>query len=359
VPTATPAPSVVPSATASVEPSASVDSGATTEEALLASLLQAADLPADATGGEPRSQAANLTSAEFKQHNGLRQASASWGGGPLTTLFDIRFQFATAADAAAFLDADEVGLSEQGSGLEPFTVSVGNADDVRAYRGTISLLGVTTANYNFLLRVGNFVAKVYLAGGKDLTEDAAETIAMAAAARMQSVVQGVVPPPSASPTEVPSASPSASTAFNDDELAILQHVPEGVQPGCRSTDTIYGSEIDSVSCSNEGQPAIDYTSFLLAEDMDSEFTADAKAADTPATAKGSCSKADYEGTYTIDGKDAGQLRCMIVTGTQTGTKYRVIEWTNDSLLILSYLSSSTMSWDDLIAFWQSSAGPIQ
>jgi hypothetical protein len=340
-----------------------VDSNATTEEALLASLLQAADLPVDATGGEPRIQAPSLTSAEFKQHNGLRQASASWSTDAISSLFDIRFQFATAEDAAAFLDADEAGLSERGSGLDPFTPSVRNADDVRAYRGRISLLGITTESFNFLLRVGNFVAKVYIAGREGLTEDEAETIAIAAAARMQSVVQGAVPPPSVAPSEEPSVAPteepSPSTAFTDEELDILDHVPEGVQPGCHSTDTIYGSEIDSISCSSEGQPAIDYTSFLLAEDMDGEFKADAKVADTPTTSKGTCSKGTYEGTYTIDGKDAGSIRCMVVTGSQTGTKYRVIEWTNDSLVILTYMSSSTMSWDDLIAFWQSSAGPVE
>jgi hypothetical protein len=342
-----------------------VDSGATTEEALLASLLQAADLPVDATGGQPRIQAPTLTSAEFKQHNGLRQASASWSSDAISSLFDIRFQFATAEDAAAFLDADEAGLSERGSGLDPFQPTVNNADDVRAYRGTISLLGITTESFNFLLRVGNFVAKVYIAGKEDLTEDAAETIAIAAAARMQSVIQGAVPPPSTAPSEAPSEapsdepSPSGATDFNDDELAILEHVPEGVAPGCRSADTIYGSEVDSISCASEDQPAIDYTSFAAADDMDGEFKSDAKAADTPTTSKGQCAKGTYEGTYTIDGKDAGSIRCMVVTGTQTGTKYRVIEWTNDSLLILSYMSSSTMSWDDLIAFWQSSAGPVQ
>jgi hypothetical protein len=357
------APTTAPSGSGGVDP--------TSEDALNSSFLQADDLPSEASGGQPKLTAPDLTSPEFKASKGIRQASATWSGKTFSSLFDIRFQFPTPDAAGAFLDAAEPDLSESTSGLKKFDATVRNADDVRAYQGTISLLGVTTKNFNFLLRVGNFVGKVFIAGPEEMSADDAAGLASAAAARMTLAVTGVSPEPSVVPTESPSVepsesasiepseSPTPSASFNTSELKLLQHVPDAVQGGCSSVDKIYATEVDSVRCVNDGQPSIDYSIFSHLTELKAEFKNDASLTDTKTTADGECDKANYEDTYTIAGADAGTIRCMIVTGTQTGTKYKIIEWTNEKLLILSYMYSSTMEWADLISFWESSAGPNQ
>ena len=145
--------------------------------------------------------------------------------------------------------------------------------------------------------------------------------------------------------------------FNRNETAILAHVPTVVQSGCDSTQTIYATELDSVHCVNAGQPDVDYSSFKTVADMNDAFAEDKSIADTTPTSKGTCSTGNYEATYTIGDKDAGKIRCMVVTGTKTGAKYKVIEWTHEPLVILSYMSSSKLSWPEMITFWQSQAGP--
>jgi len=168
-----------------------------------------------------------------------------------------------------------------------------------------------------------------------------------------------VPSPSPSPTVAPTQPSETIVAFTEDELAILNRVPAAVRAGCQAVDVIYTGEIDSIHCSAVGQPDVDYSKFPGLAEMGAAFDEDRDIAVTPPTAQGTCAQGNYESSYSVTDSVAGQIRCMTVTGSKTGTVYRVIEWTNEPLLILSYLSSATLSWDEIILFWQSQAGPTE
>ena len=76
---------------------------------------------------------------------------------------------------------------------------------------------------------------------------------------------------------------------------------------------------------------------------------------SPPVPNGTCAEATYQSTYQLRGTLAGRIQCTLRTAN--GKTYRVIEWTRDTFRILAYLSSSTVAWDDMIAFWKTRAGP--
>jgi hypothetical protein len=317
------------------------------EAALVASLLQPPDVPSDLVPeGIEVHPASELPG--WVEHAGLRMVSRNWGGrGPISSLFDFRFQFPTAQAAQGFLEQAYTSLSEEGAGLQ-LVEGEPLGDDSYRYEGTISFGGIQTNNYNYLVRVQNIVAKVFLGGGAELDGLTADAIAKRIPDRLRTALKGGIAP---SPT-VTGTFPSAA------EAAVLRHVPENLRGGCESVEEIYPTEIESVRCEPFNGPVIDYTGFGNALDMSQAYQGDVDSADPPPSDKGQCALGNYEFTYTVNGEPAGRILCTTYVSARTGETFRVIEWTNDELDVLAYASSPTMTWGQMVEFWRGSAGPV-
>ena len=94
------------------------------------------------------------------------------------------------------------------------------------------------------------------------------------------------------------------------------------------------------------------------DDLRAAYQRDLSRSQTKPVPGGSCAKANYENTYSIAGKAGGRVQCREHTSTSTGIRYRDIEWTNDELLVVGFVSNSVKTWDELIAFWSKDAGPF-
>jgi len=317
------------------------------EAAAIASLLQPADLPSELTPDEIRVRA-DSDMPGWSAHAGLRVVNRNWGGrGAISSLFDSRYQFRTAMAAQAFLDDAHAALSEEGAGLQS-VVGEPLGDRSFRYAGTISFGGIQTNNYNYLVRVQNIVAKVFLGGGSDLDLATADEIAAQIPERMRTALKGGIAP-----------SPSASTGFpSDTEAAILAHIPQNLHAGCEGVEEIYPIEVDSVRCRPFNGPTIDYSAFGNVLDMTEAYQGDVDSADPAPSQNGQCALGNYEWTYTVDGRPTGRILCTSYVSARTRQTYRVIEWTNDDLQILAYASSSTLSWGQMVEFWRGSAGPV-
>lgn len=317
------------------------------EAAVLASLLQPVDVPRDlvpeAIEVEPSTEAPG-----WVEHAGLRVVTRNWGGrGAISSLFDFRYQFPTALAAQGFLDEAHAALSEEGAGLEDVQgETLGDAS--YRYAGTISFGGIQTNNYNYLVRVQNIVAKVFIGGGSELDLPTADAIAARIPARLRTALKGGIAP-----------SPTSDGSFPSDlEAAILRHIPEGLRPSCDAVEEIYPTELDSVRCTPSSGPKIDYTAFSNSLDMRQAYEGDLESADPVPTGSGQCALGNYESTYTVNGEPAGRILCTSYVSARTGETHRVIEWTNEEFNILAYASSATLSWGDLVEFWRASAGPV-
>jgi hypothetical protein len=347
---AAPSPSVAPSGpavTASPGPAAPVVVDPWSESALVASLLQSPDVPTDLVP-EPVEIRPTSEVPGWVEHAGLRVVSRNWGGrGALSSLFDFRFQFPTAQAAQGFLEQAHTSLSEEGAGLQLVEGdTLGDAS--YRYAGTISFGGIQTNNYNYLVRVQNIVAKVFLGGGAELDGVTADAIAKRIPDRLRTALKGGIAP---SPT-VSGSFPSAA------EAAVLRHVPENLRGGCESVDEIYPTEIESVRCEPFNGPTIDYTAFGNGLDMSQAYQGDVDSADPVPTENGQCALGNYEYTYTVNGQPSGRILCTTYVSARTGETFRVIEWTNDELEVLAYASSPTMTWGQMVEFWRGSAGPV-
>jgi hypothetical protein len=112
-----------------------------------------------------------------------------------------------------------------------------------------------------------------------------------------------------------------------------------------------------VSCGGDSVPFVDYTLFPTVEGLRAAYENDVTGSESTPTAGGTCAAANYEDTYTLAGAIAGRLQCTTRTSS-SGQHYKVIEWTHEGLDILSYISSETASWDEMINFWKTDAGPF-
>jgi hypothetical protein len=297
------------------------------EGALLASLLRAQDVPTDMTialGPETLTQSDTIG---YNENKGIRIARQQFDGSDtVTAAYDIRWQFPTKSTARAFLKADNDLSEVDSSGLVLRTNSPGFGDESLTYAGTVD--GKTV--FNYLIRVKNVLGKVYLEGTAGLDADTADDLADAAAFQMEQAIEGPYP-----------------TA---DETAVLNSVPPDIAGSCGRVFEIYLAESESIRCRPSGLPVTDYTLFPAQKQMDAAFDADLKDNGNPVKG-GSCSTGRYINGYAIAGVHAGRLMCV------TQDKTRVIEWTDEQLFILSYASSTTLSWDDLYAYWNNNAGP--
>lgn len=192
-PTATPVvatPTLVPDTPTPVPPtnpptSAPATAGAgTSEQALLASMLETSDVDPTATtsGVDVTTTADDLPG--FAASGGLRRAAQVFDTESFVTIYDFRYQFSSADDAAAFLETEADNLGEVDGGAESVEPPTVLGDDTRYYVGHISFI-IEQDSYNYLIRVNNVVAKVWVGGDPDVvSEDQAADIAQAAADKM-------------------------------------------------------------------------------------------------------------------------------------------------------------------------------
>jgi hypothetical protein len=367
-PSSTPSPSPTPSPTASPtpEPTAAIR---TDVEAAFGALLEQGQLPPGAEADDAK-LIEEYEFEPFNANNGIRVVSQTWSGGDaFSTLFQFVYQFPSEADAEAFLREGGQALSETEVGLEPGEAGFlfeSILDEVQFYQGEIEAFGITTRNYNYLMRVKNFVMKVFVAGS-DVEPSVAEEAAFFAAQNLNSVNvpldPNATPAPTAAPTDEPSA--TATTAAGDEypnseEAALLEHIPADTAATCERADPFYRLEIDSVACTPQEDLFVDYSSFASVDDVRTAFDSDFEKAEPTPTEDGECTEGNFLSSYTVgdDEDPAGQVMCTTVTAS-SGRVFKVIEWTNEPMGILGYLQSPTLSWEELIEFWSTKAGPIE
>ena len=166
--------------------------------------------------------------------------------------------------------------------------------------------------------------------------------------------------PTVAPTPVPTVAPSASDegSFpNEAESMLISYVSSDLQGSCVRERRIYATEIESVTCGPTDLP-FTYTSFGTTAAMRAAYNRDLSRARTPAVPGGTCSKANYEASYTVSSKPAGRIACRDRISTSSGLLFREMEWTNDQLLVLGFFSNRVHPWDELIDFWTNSGGPF-
>ncbi len=184
--TAAPAtPEATPEPTPELTPAASSGFDPTSEEALVSSMLDVVDVdPAAETSGVDVGTDADDLPA-FAEQGGLRRAAQTISVGTDYTVYDFRYQFPTADAAASFLEAEADSLGETdflGVESEP-PLQMG--DETRYYTSHLDILGVVQDTYNYLIRVENVVAKVWVGGDPEfITAAEADHIATTAWGRM-------------------------------------------------------------------------------------------------------------------------------------------------------------------------------
>ena len=139
----------------------------------------------------------------------------------------------------------------------------------------------------------------------------------------------------------------------------MSYVLSDYQDTCERYPPTYDTELASISC-GPADLLFQFTLFGTVADMGAAYNGDLSLGDFPPAADGSCEEANYEDTYTVDDIVAGRVNCRQHTSSSTGSLYHVIEWTNDELLVLGYISNRAdlRTWQDLIDFWAQEAGPF-
>jgi hypothetical protein len=334
------------------------DVDATAEETALASLLQAEDVAPATSDGPSVSAAEDLPG--YVENSGLREVRQTWfSEDPVRTVFDFRWQFQDAASAEAFLDAAEEALSETSSGARPAETSPvwERLEDTRHYRYQDTVLGTDTVGYNFLMRAGNLVGKVYVAGSAaTLEESDATAIYSAAAERMILALQGTDP----AATAAPATAAPASTVPGGDEAALgelLSHVPAAISGTCIATGVTDEAspapgELAEARCETSEGAAVTFLLYDTVEAMDAAYDTAFEYARIfgSFTTAGTCEGGGYEGTWNVGAVDAGRLLCHELRGDAS------IVWSHPATRILSIIRQSGA---DHAAAWQLwlAAGP--
>lgn len=170
-------------------------------------------------------------------------------------------------------------------------------------------------------------------------------------------------PPTPEPTSEPTSEPTpgATPEPTVDVTALLtSYVGADQQASCKAYHQVYDTELGSIECGPEDLP-FDLTLFSSAEDMNAAFDDDVLLADNPPVPDGSCQEANYLDEYFPEPNvAAGRVNCRSHISTSTGSPYNVIEWTNNDLLVIGYISNRAdlHTWDELMQFWRSEAGPF-
>jgi hypothetical protein len=129
----------------------------------------------------------------FAENGGLRRAAQSFDADDGMTVFDFRYQFPTAEDAAAFLEAEADSLGEVHLGAVQAEPLIEFGDDTRYYTSHIAIFLVQDS-FNYLIRSENVVAKIWIGGDPEfVTADRAVLVVAAAGVRMDALFKGELP----------------------------------------------------------------------------------------------------------------------------------------------------------------------
>jgi len=149
----------------------------------------------------------------------------------------------------------------------------------------------------------------------------------------------------------------AEVAFpNAAEQTLISYVHPDLVDTCKRRTRIYPAEVDSITC-GAGDLPFDYSLFSTAEAMKAAYDEDVAQAETPPVPGGSCEEGTLEESYDIGETPGGRLNCREHISS-AGLQFHVIEWTNDQLLVIGYLSNRPHTWQELIEFWSQQAGPF-
>jgi hypothetical protein len=162
--------------------------------------------------------------------------------------------------------------------------------------------------------------------------------------------------PTAPPTAAPTATAIPTTALSPIEL-LISYAPADLRDTCHEYRKVYDAELASIECGPADLP-FDYSLFDSSDEMDAAFDDDVAGADTPPQPNGKCNEGNYLEPYDVDGR-VGRVNCYEHTSSSTGSQYHVIEWTDEDLLVIGYISNRVdlHTWDELIDFWLNEAGP--
>jgi hypothetical protein len=91
--------------------------------------------------------------------------------------------------------------------------------------------------------------------------------------------------------------------------------------------------------------------------MDAAFDDDVAGAEAPPQPDGTCDQGNSLQPYDFEGR-VGRVNCREHTSS-SGSHYHVIDWTDENLLVIGYLSIRVdiHDWNELIEFWLNQAGP--
>lgn len=122
--------------------------------------------------------------------NMRRWSAKDFGNAKIQMVFDIRFAFSNEKDAADYLKTKWNELSEGGD-TTTYSLKSYGADESKVFGANPGLAGVfgdiDMAQYNFVFRVKNIVAKVFVSATKKATYDEALTFAKEAITRINAV----------------------------------------------------------------------------------------------------------------------------------------------------------------------------
>jgi hypothetical protein len=181
-PTLTPTPTETTAATVPPTPESTFFIDPLSEEALVASMLdpiQDVDPLAHTSGVDVGTEASDLPA--FAEQGGLRRAAQTIDAHDSeVSVFDFRYQFPTAEAAAAFLEAEADALGETHAGAVESLPPVRLGDDTRYYTSHTEIF-VIQDSFNYLIRVENVVAKIWIGGDPQMI-DATEALDIATAA---------------------------------------------------------------------------------------------------------------------------------------------------------------------------------
>jgi hypothetical protein len=119
----------------------------------------------------------------FAASGGRRRAGQTFETEDFMTVYDFRYQFPTADAASEFLDAEESSLGEVDDGATSAEPPEQLGDDTRYFTSHLEIF-IVQDSFNYLIRVGNVVAKVWIGGSPDAV-DAERALAIAQAAEMR------------------------------------------------------------------------------------------------------------------------------------------------------------------------------
>ncbi len=140
---------------------------------------------------------------------------------------------------------------------------------------------------------------------------------------------------------------------------LLSYVLPELESTCSPIDQVYDSELASIECGAQDLP-FTYSLFGSFADMAAGYNEDLNIGEFPPEQGGTCSEANYEAAYAIDGAPVGRVNCRAHRNATTGDLYHVMEWTSDELKVIGYFSNreDLHTWAELIQFWQEQAGPF-